>query len=699
MAEVLRTLDKIRNHYTVFEDDQVLTGGQLNSVVEYLDDQSRLTRVQLLGVGIVCGLRASLAGDKVTLTRGLGVTTDGDLIQVAADTVFTHFKKYGDPAPAPEYGPFNPVAGPLALFELSADGTAPGVTPLAQFPTTPKPLGEMAAVLFVESQKSDSDLCTSTDCDNLGQHATHDVKLLFLDKEAAAALKDTVRTPDSAARALSDEVVAARALPSAITSVEALAQVYRGACQKIHDRLANALPKLYKECAPFLADVFPAESHHGWIATLTNIRSAFTSSALGIQYYYDFLKDVVDTYLELRDKLFGDTTVCSPDPNAFPKHLLLGAVAGTPGSAVTRTGFYPSAVAAAGRGRLGHVRFLAAKLQALFDTFKLPAGAQPIRITPSHGEDRSLEERAIPYYYDASHSTGIHNRWNYTLAARDMSADNYSYNADKYGGRDAARQPLAFQMGRFPFFRIEGHVGTAVADAVAVLERAIKDNNLPFAVRPVLLGSDRKNVRVKLPPRWTDLHRFHHLVRHTVSQELAQVMDFGGVFDQRVDREVTVDLVEDFAGVKGTTATKTAAVQAGASKTKAVLEKSYAAFKSDSSWRNTATETLTAVEISSSWSEKSRRPMCPHRSTRWLGASICTGSTGWTKSSSPRRRSRTSGSSTPSCSPSTRAWSILAACAGVAPWCWFTTMRARCSPTSCSLISAARRPRSPTSRS
>ena len=50
--KIIRRLDAVTTDYAIFERDQVLTETQLNSVVEYLDDQSRLTRTQLLGIGI-----------------------------------------------------------------------------------------------------------------------------------------------------------------------------------------------------------------------------------------------------------------------------------------------------------------------------------------------------------------------------------------------------------------------------------------------------------------------------------------------------------------------------------------------------------------------------------------------------------------------------------------------------------------------
>ena len=44
------------NNYPVFEANQVLTETHLNKAINYLDEQDRLTRANLIGIGIVGGL-------------------------------------------------------------------------------------------------------------------------------------------------------------------------------------------------------------------------------------------------------------------------------------------------------------------------------------------------------------------------------------------------------------------------------------------------------------------------------------------------------------------------------------------------------------------------------------------------------------------------------------------------------------------
>ena len=115
MNSVLKSLEEITTGYSVFEKDQVLTHDQLNSVPNYFDDQTRLTRVKLLGVGIVCGLRVSAQVGNVNVTKGAGLTSDGDLLYLAADTVFDKFKLYNESNPV--YGPFYVEGSMIKVYE------------------------------------------------------------------------------------------------------------------------------------------------------------------------------------------------------------------------------------------------------------------------------------------------------------------------------------------------------------------------------------------------------------------------------------------------------------------------------------------------------------------------------------------------------------------------------------------------------
>src|SRR5262249_47037509 len=212
---------------------------------------------------------------------------------------------------------------------------------------------------------------------------------------------------------------------------------------------------------------------------------------------YEFLCDLATTWNELREALFDDESVLVPAIAAFPKHVLLGDL-GDPTQ--SRTAFYPSPMASPGRQGCARARFLLLRTHALVNSFSLPrSGTDAIRITPSRGETSLLDVRAIPYYYQTRGVAPAQLAWNERLTARGEPERNLGYRAVEYRG--SRTEPLTLQLGSYDFFRVEGHVGRKVDDAVKLLDDAITKSNLSISVRSVLLHTDRRRLVVKPPIR------------------------------------------------------------------------------------------------------------------------------------------------------------------------------------------------------
>jgi hypothetical protein len=97
MGNILSGASKDNTRYTQFEDNQVLTSEQLNGLFRYLDIQSRLTRTRGIGVGIVCGMEIGFtAENKIVVSMGSAITTDGDLLHFSNDQAFDSFIKFED---------------------------------------------------------------------------------------------------------------------------------------------------------------------------------------------------------------------------------------------------------------------------------------------------------------------------------------------------------------------------------------------------------------------------------------------------------------------------------------------------------------------------------------------------------------------------------------------------------------------------
>src|SRR5206468_12400757 len=99
---------------------------------------------------------------------------------------------------------------------------------------------------------------------------------------------------------------------------------------------------------------------------------------------------------------------------------------------------------------------------------------------PTFFEDHSLEDRAIPYYYRA---TELSRCWNFRLHSMNRDAFIYSRNAALYSNQASALTPLAFQSGRYSFYRIEGHLGIPYQNAENQIQTKIAEANLPFVVK------------------------------------------------------------------------------------------------------------------------------------------------------------------------------------------------------------------------
>ena len=106
-------LKHITTQYRRFTKNQVLTEGHLNEVLDFFDDQDRLSRICLDGTGIVCGFNLRCVDNTIEVSQGAGVTSDGDLLhlyKINTDpetnikhktidfekVTYTHFKRYNN---------------------------------------------------------------------------------------------------------------------------------------------------------------------------------------------------------------------------------------------------------------------------------------------------------------------------------------------------------------------------------------------------------------------------------------------------------------------------------------------------------------------------------------------------------------------------------------------------------------------------
>ena len=481
------------NSYPKFEKNQVLTAEQLNQLAGYLQSMGLRTRAKLIGIGPVCGLDVSHtdgASPSLILTRGVGITSEGFLIEID-DYVATRNLTYHDPV---FYPPFWHGDTQIDLWQLLSnddfeEGDGSQVL-TAQF------LKDKAVLLYLEVRDVDLETCTGADCDEQGIRVELCVKKLLIKQADLQGLIESAYGFKSGSDL--DRIFNARYdLPQIEIGREAgllqlgdgityqdLHKFYLNLIDPLIKVLSNVLEKSYAAYAAFLAAQFKNNPFDG-----STLLKAFTQLVKVHprhgQYLYDYFKDLTLAYDEFRSVAFDLTAVCSPDAGLFARHLMLGPALSEANCrpSVYRQPFLPAPVCDDHEQRLAQARMLFMRLSLLVKNFLIPDYQKGhIRITPSKEKGTRLSLRSIPYYY--SPKAALNDYWDFELRRRCQSDLVLSYHADQWApaGLPFVYDPLAFDCDPYPFFRIEGHIGGSWPEVSLELENLIQSFNLPIKV-------------------------------------------------------------------------------------------------------------------------------------------------------------------------------------------------------------------------
>ncbi|RDH85469.1 MAG: hypothetical protein DIZ78_11035 [endosymbiont of Escarpia spicata] len=543
----LTSLNEPVPDFDYFADNQVLTAGQLNRAVDFLDGQHRLTRARLLGQGIVCGLTFQATANRVALEAGVGVTSEGDLLQIPETQRFTHYRIFTDDSakyppfhgrrivrkkavvsgsrllvqPRLEVQPLRPGIQPIEpildiqplrpgnqLIELLQDGSETDAQPLS---LTKAQLAQLVLVLYQETYIKENDLCNASDCDNRGPTRTANLKLLLAPKDLLPKLP---LTPKDEYLAM-NEVDAPR-LDLDIGTINqydgnnGLAKRYITAIDKMKLDLGKAF-----DDAPtsglFTSTMQQLYSSGKWSLRLNQARFQVTTNSQGIQYVFSFFKDLIEAYHECREALFELDDNCMGDPASFSKHLVLG-LAHKRGEVddAYRYRFQATPILRAEDEKKGRFVFLLRRIDAMLRHFKKPSGE--IRLSPSQKAIAPLGERAIPGYGMSDYSNHTHDSF-------------YRQSIDDYD-----------------FIRIEGHQGKKVKDVQTELETMARRHNLAFKVEAIQL-EDADPIFIR-PFHFPDIDILFNLQKADIRHTLKQAGQFGTDLQQTVLQDSRVDELE-----------------------------------------------------------------------------------------------------------------------------------------------------------
>lgn len=470
--------------YPVFEADQVLSNSHLNNLLNYLEQQERLTRIKLLGRGIVCGLEINSSNSAIAISKGCGLSSQGFLFQLC-DTNYTHFVGYTPPALPPdlyfltqcstENRASVPFYGEKDLLELIPDSDKE--TEGKQLLTMLK-LQDYVVVVFLEASQIDLKNCDTQDCNDKGSRLDFVQRTLLVKKKLSTYI-----------RQLGFNSILLKRFNVPVADMNTAEDVLNGFLAITDDntlkRLSENLVRSWDRFAPLLG--LPLENPLAGL-DLIEIKkklSGNTTQRIFVQYFYDFVDDLLKAYIEFRAQtreVFGE---CCPEEMDFPLHLNLGSAHEN-----TRLGrrnsqrhyFEPSPILDGQGKKAEEAAMLLERLVAMVQAFigdKLRTN-EAIAITPSTLGGDYISYRAIPYYYDWERVNPL---WYFSRAYNGNERFTLGYRAAlQSDAPEPVKNPLLYDIERYNAFRIEGHIGKNYRSALTEILRQQKRFNLPFDV-------------------------------------------------------------------------------------------------------------------------------------------------------------------------------------------------------------------------
>lgn len=562
------------NTHPIFEADQVLTSDHLNEMFSYLEEQERMTRAKLVGSGIVCGLDVRLGevgtASAVIISNGTGLTSNGSLVVLEAENIpntsitYPYFTVYEEPNEE-GYSFFQQAGRQIELFELQTQAVA-GAELLANLD---HPLSSYGVLLYLECFDKKLKNCIENDCNEKGVERIFTLRKLLVSKSDLRNIicqEQELNVPKSEQEI--DEHVNARFY---LSPLEVPRFRTEGKSYFTHNQLLDTYFDLITETAlafksnlrDLIKFLHPILQREGDLKSqlnnfLANLPANFREAIQGIdpcdvQYNYDFFCDAVATYNELIEATFDLYAECCPPIEKFPKHLRLGALNLVQNCKPSpyRTCFTQSPIHNHQEILRRKVIDLVQKLALLLVSFRSTKGVNQIKITPSVALSESLSKSTIPFYYGWNDL--FIKSWNPELSRRCRQLENLSYHANQYAKLDHVRNPLSYSLDKYDFFRIEGHMCRNYQVAMNEIINLTNDNNLPFKVTALRLGSDIPGTELeKVKCKFNDLE----ILCEAWKSELECL--FGMVIRQLTK----VSFVETLRGIGGH-ATETAASTSG----------------------------------------------------------------------------------------------------------------------------------------
>lgn len=447
----------LASQYIEFQTGALLKSTELNDSFNYLIERDRLSRQYLAGLGIAYGLEVVLntAKNEITITKGAGVTSGGDLIVLEEDCTYNTVGHDGglSKTDKPNFTQEKLIGKCIVLKLEKSDGFIDNCfirqdQKNKRFVQTIKPYLKNNTAISIPAQSLTA--CLENPCLPV-------VKIEPLkesEKEIYKPLFETYKTANEVG----------------IKSI-------RSAYAKIHT--SDCYQNL------FCGQEFKLDDWEKYFAELT---LKLPNNIHFQQHIYDYLKTLIAAYDEFASTAWVVQKLEAKLPNI--QELALGNAS----NCDCRHGWYSSLTNGAA---LKEAQFYASRMIVLTTTSNLNfanIAEKSIKITLSN-DNTPLSKKAIPYYFI---SQNIKNKWSYPLYQTNRVSAIPTYEA---------AQGCYTEGGNF--YRIEGLMGKPIKFALQDLIQKRQSSNTAFDIKVVTLSSDTTDISAY----FEDLQRQYHQMR------------------------------------------------------------------------------------------------------------------------------------------------------------------------------------------